>query len=108
MDESTRNFTRRVEDFVCEHCGGNIVGNGYTNHCPQCLYSKHVDVNPGDREATCGGLMVPMRVEPFEGSFKILHRCERCGYEKKNRTAPEDDFDALLQITEKESKTNIH
>ena len=107
MDTSARNFTRRIEDFDCEHCHASIVGNGYTNHCPHCLYSKHVDVMPGDRDSNCGGLMVPLRVEPFEGSFKILHRCVRCGHEKKNRTAPEDDFNALLQITEKETKTNI-
>ena len=42
-------FTRKVEDFTCEHCGREVHGNGYTNHCPHCLHSKHVDVNPGDR-----------------------------------------------------------
>lgn len=108
MNEPTRNFTRRIEDFSCGHCGALITGNGYTNHCPKCLYSKHVDVMPGDRQSTCGGLMAPIRVELFEGSFKILHRCLRCNHEKKNRTVPEDDFDALLRVTEKETKTNIH
>jgi hypothetical protein len=55
-------FKKTKEDFVCEHCGKPVVGNGYTNHCPECLWSKHVDVNPGDRAATCLGLMEPVGV----------------------------------------------
>ena len=49
-------FIRKTEDFICEHCGREVRGNGYTNHCPYCLWSKHVDINPGDRAAGCGGL----------------------------------------------------
>ncbi|MEK7158524.1 MAG: RNHCP domain-containing protein, partial [Patescibacteria group bacterium] len=45
----SRTFQRRVEDFTCESCGAQVTGDGYTNHCPQCLVSKHVDVYPGDR-----------------------------------------------------------
>ena len=106
MNGSTRQFTRRVEDFVCGHCGAAVTGNGYTNHCPRCLYSQHVDIQPGDRAAICGGLMVPLRVEPFGEQWKILHRCLRCGYEKKNQTAPGDNFEVLLQIIDRETKTN--
>lgn len=100
MDESNKQFTRRVENFVCEHCGTVVKGNGYTNHCPQCLYSKHVDIQPGDRAATCGGLMVPVRLEPFEQTYKILHRCGRCGFEKKNRVAVGDNFESLLDVVD--------
>jgi len=52
-----KRFQKRIEDFVCERCGAFVKGTGYTDHCPECLWSKHVDVNPGDREAECGGLM---------------------------------------------------
>lgn len=38
-----KNFTRVIEDFICENCGTEVKGNGYTNHCPKCLWSKHVD-----------------------------------------------------------------
>ena len=55
-------FIRKTEDFICENCGAVVVGNGYTNHCPVCLYSKHVDRSPGDRAAGCGGLMEPVAV----------------------------------------------
>ena len=58
-----KRFSRRTEDFTCEHCGTKVKGNGYTNHCPQCLYSKHVDINPGDRLSDCGGLMEPIDIE---------------------------------------------
>ena len=36
-----RNFQRHVEDFECEHCGAFVEGDGYTNHCPACLWCKH-------------------------------------------------------------------
>lgn len=91
-------FIRRQEDFICEHCGEKVKGNGYTNHCPYCLYSKHVDINPGDRAAACGGLMTPVSVELRRGEWIILHRCLTCGHTKPNKAAPEDAFDALLEI----------
>lgn len=106
MDGTARDFTRRVEDFVCAHCGLSVVGNGYTNHCPRCLYSQHVDLSPGDRQASCSGLMAPVWVEPFDGSYKILHRCLRCGHEKKNQSSEADDFDALVAIIDATTKTN--
>lgn len=102
--EMTRGFTRNVEDFVCAHCGTPVEGNGYTNHCPNCLYSMHVDVQPGDRLATCQGLMAPVRVEPGKEGYKILHRCNLCGYEKRNQSAPEDNFEALLKVIDQETK----
>ena len=54
-----KRFSRLIEDFICEHCNNPVKGNGYTNHCPYCLYSKHVDEDPGDRAATCHGIMEP-------------------------------------------------
>jgi len=74
-----------------------VFGNGYTNHCPVCLWSKHVDVTPGDRSALCGGLMEPLSLSLKKGDYILLHRCVRCGYEKPNRTAPRDDLDMLLK-----------
>jgi hypothetical protein len=44
----------------------------YRNHCPACLWSKHVDVQPGDRAATCRGLMRPDRVETRRGKGLIM------------------------------------
>jgi ribosomal protein L37AE/L43A len=95
---AVKKFSRTVEDFHCEQCGQRVRGDGYTNHCPHCLYSKHVDIDPGDRQATCLGLMAPVAVEVRRDQYRLLHRCQRCGFEKWNRTAADDDFAAILQI----------
>ena len=89
---ATKKFQRTKEDFTCEKCGFEVVGDGYTNHCPKCLWSKHVDINPGDRAATCQGLMEPVEVELKGGEYVILHRCIECGFEKKNKASKEDMF----------------
>ena len=92
-------FSRREEDFVCEYCGAKVIGNGYTNHCPQCLYSKHVDVNPGDRSADCGGLMEPVDIEIKDGNYVLIHKCKKCGFVRKNKVVDQDDFDAVINIS---------
>jgi hypothetical protein len=94
----SRKFQRRVEDFICEHCGLAVEGSGFTNHCPRCLWSKHVDINPGDREEGCMGMMAPVAVIPHKDSYRIRFRCTRCGAERWNKAAPEDDFEILLKI----------
>ncbi len=97
----TKRFQRKIENFTCEHCGSAVIGTGYTNHCPTCLWSKHVDVNPGDRLATCGGLMEPKNVEGTSAEYKIVYVCMRCGFTKRNQVQAEDSVDALISIAEK-------
>ncbi len=92
------NFTRTIEDFVCGHCGAKVEGNGYTNHCPICLWSKHVDINPGDRAETCGGMMKPVAVKLDHGEYILTHRCEICGATKRNKTVKPDNFDAIISL----------
>jgi len=87
-----KKFQKRVEDFCCENCGTEVTGNGYTNHCPKCLYSKHVDINPGDRLNSCGSMMKPTNIETKNGEFVIIHKCERCGVEKRNKTFSQDNL----------------
>ena len=50
-----KRFNELDEGFICENCGKEVTPAGYTSrdHCPYCLYSKHVDINPGDRQNTC-------------------------------------------------------
>ncbi len=94
-----KKFTRKIEDFVCEHCGQEVKGDGYTNHCPKCLWSKHVDVNPGDRLATCGGMMRPIAGEKDGTKMMIRHKCQKCGFERRNSLDEKDDFDAFVKIS---------
>ena len=93
-----KRFQRKVEDFICDNCGAKVRGDGYTNHCPRCLYGKDVDINPGDRAASCHGLMAPISVEVKSDEYVILHKCLKCGKERKNKSAPNDDFEMILKI----------
>lgn len=93
-------FKRTIEDFVCEHCGVTVHGNGFTNHCPKCLWSKHVDVSPGDRAEGCQGLMKPVRIEGSTPEYTILHRCERCGAERRVRVGAGDDTAAIVGLAQ--------
>lgn len=97
-------FRRTIEDFTCEHCGREVVGNGYTNHCPSCLWSKHVDVFPGDRKETCGGMMKPISILKTKGEYSIVHQCQKCGFEMKNKLSPNDDFAEVTRISVGESE----
>lgn len=67
------------ETFVCKVCGRTVVpegaGSNHRNHCPNCLYSLHVDINPGDRESDCGGHMEPVAVwVRKKGEWAIIER----------------------------------
>ncbi len=82
------------EEFTCLRCGAPVrpLKNGsIRNHCPECLWSLHVDRVPGDRAEGCGGLLQPVGLEgsPSAG-FTIVFRCERCGAERRNRAADDD------------------
>ncbi len=74
-------------------------GSGYTNHCSQCLWSKHVDINPGDRLALCNGSMEPVDMEVVGGTYTILHHCTKCGFERKNKTVHNDNIDAVIKLS---------
>ncbi len=90
------NFKRTFEDFVCQICGTSIKGTGYTNHCPNCLWSMHVDINPGDRAAKCNGLMKPHSVVYDRGgNYTIIHKCLKCGESKRVKAQPNDSRDVL-------------
>jgi len=96
-------FQKRVENFICAHCGAEVAGTGYTNHCPRCLWSRHVDVHPGDRSAACLGMMEPTALEGSSPKYRILHRCEQCGFERVNDVQKEDSPEALLALVRRSS-----
>ncbi len=94
--------------FDCAHCGAEVrpLSNGSVrNHCPACLWSLHVDVNPGDRASDCRGPMRPVGVEHSgKKGWVIVHRCERCGHTGRNKAALDDpvqpdDFDELVRLS---------
>ena len=95
----TTKFKKVKEDFVCERCKEGIKGTGFTNHCPKCLWSKHVDVFPGDRAEKCGGLMKPIDAEQEGKEWSITHKCQKCNAQKKNKISPKDNFDQVVKIS---------
>ena len=82
------------DPFTCLHCGAAVrplAGGGARNHCPECLWSLHVDRVPGDRAEPCGGLMSPVGLQGSSTKgWKITFRCLRCGAQRQNHTAQDD------------------
>ncbi len=95
----------RNDPFICENCGKKVTplkyGGSYRNHCLYCLWSKHVDTDePGDRKSICGGMMEPIGVFTRRtGEYVLVHRCQKCGFERYNRIAGDDDFEKVTGLS---------
>lgn len=98
-----KRFNMIDEEFLCENCDHKVKKLGYTarDHCPYCLYSKHVDINPGDRSNNCKGMLKPIGIEKFKDTFKILYRCEKCNQYHKNIIANDDDMNLIIELSKK-------
>lgn len=95
-----------LKPFTCKVCGREVVpegaGSEHRNHCPNCLSSLHLDIEPGDRQADCGGIMDPVGVWVRKnGEWAIIHRCRRCGQLSSNRVAADDNPMKLMSIAMK-------
>lgn len=98
----TARFVKNDDGFACVHCGRQVPPLRYTsrNHCPFCLWSRHLDVNPGDRAADCGAPMMPATAEPDpKKGFVITHLCTVCGARRRNKAADDDDRTLLIKLT---------
>ena len=94
------------DTFTCKVCGWlctpQNAGSDHRNHCPNCLSSLHVDIEPGDRASDCGGIMEPVAVWVRRGGeWAIIHRCKRCGTLSSNRVAADDNPMKLMSIAMK-------
>ncbi len=108
MSTERKRFTKNDGGFTCAHCGKEVLPLGYTsrNHCPFCLWSVHLDVNPGDRASECGGLLEPVGAEPNtkKGGYTIIHKCVKCGEIRRNKAAYDaktqpDDLSLIIKLT---------
>jgi hypothetical protein len=96
----------RAESFRCQHCGADVpllvMGSENRNHCPLCLWSRHVDVAIGDRKATCLASMEPLglTLKKGGGELMVVHRCCGCGKVSKNRLAGDDNAVAVMNLLE--------
>ena len=98
-----KRFNMIDDDFVCEHCHNKVTKLGYTarDHCNYCLYSKHVDVLPGDRNNDCHGLLKPIGIEKYRDTYKIIYQCEKCKQLHKNIMATDDNMDLIINLSKK-------
>ena len=103
----TKKFIRKIEDFICEVCGTKVRGSGYTDHCPSCLWSKHVDISPGDRQEICQGLMEPVGVLQEKGQYRIVYYCQKCGTQKVNNAQAKDNFEQILKLSSEPIKKEL-
>lgn len=96
-----KRFNMIDEKFICENCKQEVPALGYTarDHCPYCLYSKHVDILPGDRSNTCHGLLLPIGIEKYKDTFKIIYKCSKCRKEHKNIMASDDNMDKIIELS---------
>ena len=102
-NEIRKNFLVPKEElYVCEHCNERVIGGRYHNHCPSCLWSKHVDKEiPGDRKSDCGGMMTPIGVIQKHGKWRIIQECVKCSKTFVVDTSENDNFDLIVELSQK-------
>lgn len=106
MSKNQRGRGKRPDEsagFACVRCGWAVSGSAWgtrqRNHCPACLWSRHVDEVIGDRRSACNQPMEPIAMaSQTSGEWSIVHRCTGCGTLRANRVAGDDDEVALLRL----------
>jgi len=111
---SVRN-ARQEKQFRCQNCGllvstdPELAGVNNRNHCPNCLWSRHVDQDKaGDRKADCRARMQPVGLTvkqthkkyagADQGELMLIHRCSACGKISINRIAADDSAGQLYRL----------
>jgi len=102
-------------DFYCCNCSQWVpfthsMGTRHRNHCPFCLWSKHVDDHiSGDRASKCQANMKPIGLtfkhegadkygRPRQGEIMVVHECTACDEISINRIAADDSPEAIIGI----------
>jgi hypothetical protein len=109
-----RNRPTSFGDFKCAHCGVIVCaehllsGVNNRNHCPYCLWSRHLDLYAaGDRLSACKGPMRPVgltvkhtrnKYAAGGGELMLVHECVECGRLSINRIAADDDAPNLFEV----------
>ncbi|MHB8133053.1 MAG: RNHCP domain-containing protein [Anaerolineaceae bacterium] len=107
---------QRTFGFICLNCKfmvrSDIAFSGVLNrnHCPFCLWSRHVDLwQAGDRLSACKMPMRPIgltfkklknKYGSALGELMLIHQCSDCHAISINRIAADDDIQKILEIME--------
>jgi hypothetical protein len=111
-------------NFRCLHCRSYVVqtpalsGVKNRNHCPYCLWSKHIDLHQsGDRLAACKRQMRPVGLamkksrkkygDTARGELMLIHQCEECGKLSINRIAADDIAERIYEILDGASGLSV-
>jgi len=92
--------------FTCANCSEKVLAatnGGYRNHCPFCLCSIHIDIEPGDRSNSCLGIMRPVSIRHnTQKGWQVLHKCDKCSFERYNMTCNDglqtDNFELITKL----------
>ena len=97
------NIIKRNTGFICENCWKTVESwkNVERNHCPFCLYSKHLDLNlPWDRLSKCEWLMEPIKLDfSWKKGNMLVHKCIICDKIMKNKVAEDDNYNLILELS---------
>lgn len=111
------NLKHREKGFNCLHCNNYVSTESFIsgvqnrNHCPYCLWSRHVDSRlAGDRLAACKAQMKPVGLtlkrvhkkypQKAQGELMLIHQCVVCGKVSINRIAADDDTQTVVEVFE--------
>jgi hypothetical protein len=110
----SRRQIRKDQDFRCANCNRFVstkresCGVNHRNHCPYCLWSRHLDDVPGDRKAGCHCRMNPLGLTLkrtnkkygciHRGEIMLIHECTGCNKISINRIAGDDDPLAIQKL----------
>jgi RNHCP domain len=110
-----KKYAASITGFKCHHCQAYVYtqtvfsGVQNRNHCPYCLWSRHVDyIQPGDRMSACKACMQPIGLtvkgrrnkyrSEITGELMLIHCCDECGKLSINRIAADDQTDRLMEL----------
>lgn len=113
----------KKQDFKCCHCFRQVsysktIGTAHRNHCPFCLWSKHVDFKkPGDRKSNCKSKMMPIGLtfkqegidkygRKKQGELMVVHQCFKCKKISINRIAGDDMSKTIFKVLKNFKKIN--
>ncbi len=99
--DNAKNETETPQPFVCANCNHVVTpfSIGNRNHCPNCLFSLHTDIFPGDNANACHGLMQPVgTLQTEEGVMLVVHKCHNCGKSARAMVALDDNYEVILTL----------
>ena len=111
------------QGFICVQChlfvscAPDAAGVLNRNHCPGCLWSRHLDWrSAGDRLSICRAAMRPVGLttkrgrnkyaHERDGELMLIHQCTACETVVINRIAGDDSAVAIMALFESSYEPN--